>query len=158
MTDAGPICKEIEFEELKLYNHILPWELSRDDVLRGPGLDNAVVASCLRLWRGGRISWEQAMMFAVVGLSSEVKSLQKKAMAQMEHEPAPALPAGLDTQTEFMENACRVAREAKKRLGERELLYPKSIPFACCDCGQPLQFPSVISEITCPGCGKHFPR
>lgn len=64
---------------------------TRDDILRGSGRDNPVVASCIQLWRRSDVSWEQAMMVAVMALSSEVKSLRREVVVQMERELAPAL-------------------------------------------------------------------
>lgn len=103
---------------------------------------NPVVYACVSHWRRGACTWEQAMMFAVKALVTQLDELNEKVTDD--------LP--------FSVSAC-----ARERLASREREYP-AIEFFRCSCGRALRFPSGISGITCEsfgpfrGCGKTHGR
>lgn len=61
--------------------------ITQDDILQGPRRDDPIVANCIGLWERGQLSWEQAMMLAVMMLSKEVDSLRKRVIEQLHAEP-----------------------------------------------------------------------
>jgi hypothetical protein len=52
------------------------------------GRRNPVVGECLKAWRYGSMTWDQAMMTAVRTLATHVEKLERKAMAQAIHPSA----------------------------------------------------------------------